>query len=94
MTRLVFTRPANQDLIEIQDYIAQENPEAALQVMTQIGDDTLIYATLPIILRYARSRDGLGTECDRRFIGTISLRWRWILHSECESLCPGPLRGV
>lgn len=36
MNRLFFTRQANEDLIEIHDYIAGENPAAALRLVNRI----------------------------------------------------------
>jgi toxin ParE1/3/4 len=36
MNRLFFTWQANEDLIEIHDYIAGENPQAALRLVNQI----------------------------------------------------------
>ena len=38
MSRVIFTAPAKQDLREIAAYIARDNPDAAIRVVSRIRD--------------------------------------------------------
>ena len=49
--RIRFTPRARDDLIEIHDYIAVENPHAARQVASTIRDQVRILATHPLLGR-------------------------------------------
>jgi toxin ParE1/3/4 len=59
MPRLVIAPEARQDLREIRDYIATNDPRAARRVVTRLRDMTRMLAAAPTI---GRNRPELGAE--------------------------------
>jgi len=59
MTRLIIAPEARQDLREIRDYIAQDNPVAARRVVTRLRDMARALAAAPAL---GRERPELGAD--------------------------------
>jgi toxin ParE1/3/4 len=52
--RIGYATPAKQDLIEIQDFIARDNPRVAFEVVQRIRDQVALLASPPRLGRPGR----------------------------------------